>query len=129
MLAHWDIMPTTYLRQTTKYVLMSVYFVHEGDLVSKHKQKIYWMGVKIVPVADTTIKKQCTKFLVLRVAKDAQEENGAAVWVPPKNQTASIVVLANLVLTVLVLMRKPCASVVAEAPIQKKLEPMTPEIV
>jgi len=97
MLAHWDIMPTTYLRQTTKYVLMSVYFVHEGDLVSKHKQKIYWMGVKIVPVADTTIKKQCTKFLVLRVAKDAQEENGAAVWVPPKNQTAPLASLGHMV--------------------------------
>jgi len=65
----------------------------------------------------------------MRVAKDAQEGNGVEVWVSSKNQTASIVVLANLVLTVLVLMRKPRASIVAEAPIQKKLEPMTPEIV
>ena len=92
-IVHWDITPTTNLRQMEKYVMMFVYLVHEDFLVKQNKQRIFWKDVKIVPVVDfLNLKDQMTA-----IAKGAQKENGVLKLVLPKNPSASIAFLGRMV--------------------------------
>mgnify|MGYP006122133621 CR=1 FL=1 len=55
------------------------------------------MGVKIVPVADTTIKKECTILLVVMIVKGAQQDNGVLKLVLKRNLSVSIASLGHMV--------------------------------
>ena len=92
-IVHWDITPTTNLRQMEKYVMMFVYLVHEDFLVKQNKQRIFWKGVKIVPVVDFLN----SKDRLTSIAKDAQKENGVLKLVLQKNPSASIAFLGRMV--------------------------------
>ena len=63
------------------------------------------MGVKIVPVADTTIKKECTILLVVMIVKGAQQDNGVLKLVLKRNPSVSIASLGRTVQTTKVQMR------------------------
>ena len=62
--------------------------------------------MKIVPVADTTIKKECTVLLVLLIVKGAQKVNGVQLLPLKKNQFVPIASLDAMVSHTLVLKRK-----------------------
>ena len=59
------------------------------------------MGVKIVPVADTTIKKECTILLVVMIVKGAQKDNGVLKLVLQRNQFVPIASLDAMVTHIL----------------------------
>ena len=70
-----------------------VHLVHGERLVSNKKQRIYWKGVKIVPVVDFLNSKE----RMTTNAKDAQKENGVLKSVLKRNPSASIACLGHMV--------------------------------
>ena len=75
-------------------------------MVKQNKQRIFWKGVKIVPVVDfLNSKDQLTAF-----AKDAHKENGVLKLVLQKNPSASIASQERMVQTTKVQMRNHPAS-------------------
>ena len=92
-IVHWDITPTTNLRQMEKYVMMFVYLVHEDFLVKQNKQRISWKDVKIVPVVNfLNLKDRMTA-----PAKGAPKENGVLTLVLKRNPSVSIASLGHMV--------------------------------
>ena len=70
-----------------------VHLVHGERLVSNKKQRIYWKGVKIVPVVNFLNLKDRLKA----PAKDAQKENGVLKLVLKRNPSVSIAFLGRMV--------------------------------
>ena len=102
---HWGITPTINLRQTEQYVMTCVHLVHEVRLAKQNKQKIYWKGVKIVPVENFLNSKE----RMTTNAKDAQKENGVLKLVLKRNPSLSIASLGHMVRFTKVRMRNQTA--------------------
>ena len=70
-----------------------VHLVHGEHLAKKNKQRIYWEGVKIVPVENFLNSKE----RMTTNAKDAQKENGVLKLVLKRNPSVSIAFLGRMV--------------------------------